>query len=141
MNKTKIQKILVALDGSKHSKKGLDMAIVLARQYNTKVTGIHVINNISKEFLEKKGLEPQLLAYAETIMEEARIRSAKNGIDFEENIFFGNAGPRIVKFAEERNYNIIIIGARGMSKIKEIFLGSVSNHVSNKSKIPVLIVK
>jgi nucleotide-binding universal stress UspA family protein len=36
---------------------------------------------------------------------------------------------------------MIVIGARGRSRAKEIFLGSVSNYVVHKSKLPVLIVK
>lgn len=141
MIKKNLRKILVALDGSSHSKKGLDMAIFLARQYNTKVIGIHVISKIPKEFQKIKGIDQKLLAEAGKIMAYAQLYSAQNGIDFEKNIFFADIGPKIVQFAEERHYDIIVIGARGRSKIKEIFLGSVSNYVTHKSKIPVLVVK
>ena len=47
----------------------------------------------------------------------------------------------IVKFAKSLNYDIIIIGARGQSGIKDVFLGSVSNYVLHKAKSPVIIVK
>ena len=137
----KIKKILVALDGSKNSKRGLDTAIDFARHYDTKITGIHIICKIPKEFQKMEYPEKPLLKQAEKIMEHARKISAQNGILFEEKITFGNAGEEIVRFATDLNYDVIIIGARGFGLIKEVLLGSISNYVVHKSKIPVLIVK
>ena len=42
---------------------------------------------------------------------------------------------------DERKIDLIIMGARGRGSVKAAFMGSVSNHVLNKSKIPVLVVK
>jgi nucleotide-binding universal stress UspA family protein len=137
----KIQKILVALDGSKNSERGLEMAIAFARYHDTKLTGIHVISKIPKEFQKLEYPEKPLLIEAEKIMEHARVLSAQNGILFEEKITFGYIGDEIVKFAAKIHYDIIIIGARGRGAIKEILLGSVSNYVLHQSKIPVMIVK
>ena len=141
MIKTKIKKILVALDGSKNSQRGLDMGINLARQFDTKLIGIYVISNIPKKYYKLDYPEKPLLIAADKIMESAKIRCAQNGILFEKKISFGEPGPEIIKFAKSLNFDIIIIGARGMSSIKEVFLGSVSNHVLHKSSIPVMIVK
>ena len=141
MIKQKIKKILVALDGSKNSKRGLDEAILFARHHNAKLTGIHVISKIPKEFQNLKYPEKPLLIEAEKIMDYAKKRCAQNGILFEQKISFGDIGPKIIKFSTSLNYDVIIIGARGMGSIKELFLGSVSNHVVHKSKIPVLLVK
>ena len=41
----------------------------------------------------------------------------------------------------EEDFDLIVIGSRGMGAIKEFFLGSTSNYVMHKSKKPVLIVK
>ena len=141
MIKRKIKKILVALDGSKNSNRGLDMAIYLARQNDTKLTGIHVIGKMPKEYRKLGYPEKPLLVEADKIMEYAKKRSAQNGILFEKKISFGDIGTEIVKFAKSLNYDIIIIGARGQGTFKEIFLGSVSNYVVHKSKIPVLLVR
>ncbi|RLG91575.1 universal stress protein, partial [Candidatus Bathyarchaeota archaeon] len=43
--------------------------------------------------------------------------------------------------AEEKNVDLIVMGARGISKIKEILLGSVSHGVARKAHCPVLIIK
>ena len=49
----------------------------------------------------------------------------------------------IAKFANNKKNGIdlVVIGARGRSSAKELFLGSVSNYVLHKSKKPVLVVK
>ena len=138
----KIKKILVALDGSKNSLRGLDMAIFLARSYDTKLTGIHVLPRVIKKDFKKLAYpEKPLLIEADKIMESAKNRAAQNGILFEKKISFGDAGPVIVNFAKSLEYDVILIGARGQSALKDIFLGSVSNYVVHKSKIPVLIIK
>jgi nucleotide-binding universal stress UspA family protein len=141
MIKTKIKKILVALDGSKNSFRGLDIGIYLARQCNVKLIGINVISDIPKKYYNLNYPEKPLLIAVEDIMETAKIRCARNGILFEKKIDFGDPGHKITKFAKSLNFDIIIIGTSGMSGIKEKFLGSVSNYVLHKSKIPVLIVK
>ncbi|AEF93223.1 UspA domain-containing protein [Desulfotomaculum nigrificans CO-1-SRB] len=53
----------------------------------------------------------------------------------------GDIGETIVKKSVEENYDEIVIGSRGMSEIKEIFLGSVSHKVVQLAKCPVVIVK
>lgn len=142
MVEKQIKKILVPLDGSKNSYRSLDMAIYLARQCNTKLTGMLVLPKIPKrEYRKLKYPEKPELIAADKIMEYAKKRSAKHGILFEKKISFGEPGPEIMDFAKSLNYDIIVIGTRGQSKIKEILLGSVSNFVIHKSMIPVLVVK
>ena len=74
-------------------------------------------------------------------MSKAKKHAAQNGILFYDKVVYGDEGPKITNFAENKSYDIIIIGSRGMSSLKEAFLGSTSNFVLHKSKIPVLIVK
>lgn len=141
MIKSKIKKILVALDGSKNSYRGLDMGIYLARQCDTKLTGIYVISNIPKKEYDMDYPEKPLLIAAEDILETAKIRCARNGVLFEKKIDFGDPGSKITAFAKALDFDIIVIGVRGISNIKEVLLGSVSNHVLHKSTIPVMIIR
>ena len=74
-------------------------------------------------------------------MSKAKKRAAQNGILFEDKVVYGDEGPKIINYADTKSFDIIIIGSRGLGSLKEAFLGSTSNYVLHKSKVPVLIVK
>ncbi|MGQ0606052.1 MAG: universal stress protein [Candidatus Nitrosotenuis sp.] len=142
MIKTKYQRILVALDGSKNSIRGLNQAIYLARQCQAEITGIYVIPMPPHPaFRSPRYPEKPRLRGAQNIMDFAKKHCAQNGIIFEQKIVFGDTGSTIVKFAKDKKFDIIVIGARGRSVIKEAFFGSVSNYVLHKTAFPVLVVK
>ena len=142
MIRKSIKKILVPLDGSKNSLRGLDEAIYLARQCHATITGLYVVplskpqTNSQISYIEK-----YLLQNASKFMSKAKKRSAQNGINFFDKIAYGDEGSTIINYANKKKFDIIVIGSRGMGSIKESFLGSTSNFVLHKSKIPVLIVK
>jgi nucleotide-binding universal stress UspA family protein len=136
------KKILVPLDGSKNSFRGLDTAIFLARQTGATLTGIFVLPRTpEKKFRRLQQPEKEALKIADRVMERAKKRAAQNGIVFNKKIDFGDPAYMIVKFSKSLNYDIIVIGARGQSGVKDIFLGSTSNYVLHKAKSPVIIVK
>jgi nucleotide-binding universal stress UspA family protein len=137
-----IKKILVALDGSENSFRGLAEAIVIARNCQAIITGVYVTPLSPPASIEqKKYIKNYLLKNINKFMKKAKTHSAQKGILFYEKILHGDDGPKIVKFAQDKHFDLIVIGSRGMSSVKEIFLGSTSNYVVHKSKIPVLIVK
>ena len=138
----KIKKILVPLDGSKNSFRGLDVAIHMARESHATVTGLYVAC-ISKPKTNDPitPLEKLLLDNARKIMTKAKLIAAKRGILFFDRVSYGDDGKRIVETAEKGDFDLIVIGSRGRGSAKEIFLGSTSNYVLHKSKKPVLVVK
>lgn len=142
MIRKNIKKILVPMDGSKNSMRGLDEAIYLARQCHATITGLYVIP-ISKSNTDSQisDLEKYLLSNASKFMSKAKTRAAQNGILFDDAIIHGDEGPEIIKYANNKSYGIIVIGSRGQSGLKEVFLGSVANAIVHKSKIPVLVIK
>ena len=138
----KIKKILVPLDGSANSFRGLDVAIHMARENHATITGLYVVGMAKPRTNEPiSSLEKILLDNAQKIMKKAKLRAAKKGILFYDRVLYGNDGERIVDIAQKKNFDLIVIGSRGMGSAKEIFLGSTSNYVLHKSKKPVLIVK
>lgn len=143
MNKKNIKKILVALDGSKNSLEGLDEAIFLARHCNSALTALCVIPSYPPLPLMGKQIpyEKHFIKQAKKFMSDAKRMCVSNGIKFNEKIIKGIAALDISEFASDNKFDLIVIGSRGMSPLKELFLGSVSNSVVHKSKIPVLIVK
>jgi len=76
------------------------------------------------------------------IVKEAEVVAQKAQVSFTSMIkVSNNVGSTIVAFAASQRADMIIIGSRGPDPEIELFLGSVANHVVNKSKIPVTVVK
>ncbi len=138
----KIKKILVPLDGSPNSFRGLDVAIQMARESHSTITGLYVLDMVRPQIDEQiTPMEKMLLERAQKIMNKAKLSAAQKGILFFDRISYGDDGKRIVDIARRKDFDLIVIGSRGMGSAKEIFLGSTSNYVLHKSKKPVLIVK
>lgn len=142
MVKSKIAKILVPLDGSKISFNGLETAIYLARQCGAIITGLHVVSIYPQHLGDLvTPLKVKLVQDAEKFMEQAKVKSAQNGIVFRHKIIFGEPKSDISDFAKQNKFDLVVVGSRGLGGLKEAFLGSVSNAIVHKSHVPVLVVK
>lgn len=134
----KIKKILVPLDGSKNSIRGLKIGIHLAKEHEASLTVIHVIHASHKKELKQKKLEedipPEFILFAKSL-------AVKNAVPFYSRILTGDPGYSIVEYSNTHNIDVIVIGARGLSTLKKIFLGSVSSYVMHKSKVAVMLIK
>jgi nucleotide-binding universal stress UspA family protein len=138
------KKILIPLDGSKNSIRGLDMAIHIARQSHGTITALVVRSVPGIYAIHPMGfLDFDSMKEVKKIIDDAKLRAAKKGIKLVGKALTGDPGYDIARFsnAKKNAVDMIVIGARGRSAVKEIFLGSVSNYVLHKSKKPVLIVK
>ena len=139
-NKT-LNKILVPLDGSKNSLRGLKFALGIAKQSESSIIGLNVssppilIRNLTIVKIKTR-------QNSRKIIEEAKLLSQKVNIPFTGiTKISNNVGRTIVIFAESHKVDMIVIGSRGPDPEIELFLGSVANYVINKSRIPVTIIK
>jgi nucleotide-binding universal stress UspA family protein len=150
------EKILVPLDGSEHSMHALQTAIQIAKKCDGKITLIHVYSVLSSGVVpmtmtmyEPVTLPPELVTkLAEavrkagvTILEKAEKRVKAEGLQSETLLKEGHVVEEILKTAKEENVDLIVIGARGLSTIKEVLLGSVSHGVTLRAPCPVLLMK
>jgi nucleotide-binding universal stress UspA family protein len=140
--KQKTKKILVPLDDSQNSIRGLKHAITLAKQTGRSIIGLHVMpvylmTAIPRGFEVKSEMAKE----GKTIMNRARQLTLKNNIQFEEKLVDGIPGINIVNFAHSKKNKIdlIVIGSSSKGILKEKYFGSVANYVLNKSMIPVLV--
>lgn len=137
-----IAKLLVPLDGSENSMRGLDMAITLAKQCNAAITAVHSTYIQSHSSFRNANEDYESSdEHVKEIMEKTGQKVAKYGIKFDYKIMNGDIGYNIIKYAKENGSDMIIMGSRGRNSIKNMLFGSVSNSVLQTSKIPVLIVK
>lgn len=141
MTKT-IKKILVPLDGSKNSFRGLDEAIALAKQNGSSVTGLFVVQSAPSELqVMRKLLSAFQKKQSKNFIAKARNKCQKKSVRFIGVTEYGDEGTKIVSYAKTNKFDMIVMGARGLGTIRQIMLGSTSNYVLHNSKIPVLIVK
>lgn len=155
-----MKKILLAVDGSRHSFNAAKEAAELAEARGSEVTALHVSSQESmssyivqdwefimvseqKERMQKniEALDNEVQIVADKIFERVQEIFTEKGLTLEKIFRKGNPAEEICKTAEEGNYDLIVIGSRGLGEIKGLMLGSVSNRVAQSTKIPVLIVK
>jgi nucleotide-binding universal stress UspA family protein len=53
----------------------------------------------------------------------------------------GRPSDRIIETAKTEDFDLVVMGSRGLGGIKEFLLGSVSDRVADEVPCPVLIVK
>ncbi|QLH03692.1 universal stress protein [Nitrosopumilus cobalaminigenes] len=138
----KFKKILVPLDGSSNSMRGLDRAIEIAKGGDAEITGFYVFHlPIAAGIKYTKKMKDEAQKKAVKAIGPAMNKTQKAGATFKYKTGGGNTGSEIVKFAKNGKFDMIVIGARGLGGAKEAFLGSTSNYVMHKTNVPVLVVK
>lgn len=146
-----IRKILVAIDGSEHAEKALDFALDLAEKYSAQVTILNVFQMpVSIYFGEPptypaalNNLYDELKSFHEKMLSKAleRARELKPSLKISASLREGRPADQIIEAAKEGGFDLIVVGHRGLGKVKEFFLGSVSDRVADGAQCPVLIVK
>ncbi len=135
------RKILVAVDGSRHSSRALEFADDLSQRYKTPLLVLHAFPHVS-DLLGTPQYERMLEARAmigEQLLASARAQlSAREPI--ETQLIEGPPAPAILRVAVEESCDLIVIGSRGHGQLVGILLGSVSSVVAQRAVCPVLIV-
>lgn len=139
-------KLLLPVDGSDASGRAVSRFIKLVGWYK-ETPEIHLLNvqvplrgNVPM-FIDKESID---LYYQEEGMKE--LSSARElldgaGIGYRFHVSAGNPPNMILRYAEEMNFDQIVMGPRGLGTVKGILLGSVASKVIQLSTIPVLILK
>ncbi|HET6516835.1 MAG TPA: universal stress protein [Nitrosopumilaceae archaeon] len=142
MIKKKIKKILVPIDGSKNSFRGLDKAISLARQCQATITGLYIMPIYPRSVVDAfMPFQIHFTKSAKKYMKTAKNKAAKKGVVFKSKIVYGSPIMEITDMASKKKFDLIVIGSRGLGGVKEVFLGSVAHGVVHRAKVPVLVVK
>jgi len=139
--------ILVAFDGSKASNKALDHAIsMLQVTPDAKISIIHVFGFPRVYFGESyapisTSVTKEYYDLAEQTVETAKQRLKDAGVTGTVELIQGAPAEVILDYSKKNNFDVIIIGSRGLGGIREFVLGSVSHNVVQHARIPVLVVK
>ena len=137
-------KILVPIDGSPNSIRGLEKAIELARNSNSSITLLHIATLPPVHVLghSKDKVKISLAKKAQKFIQDAEDRCTNQNISFTTRIIYGyDPAYDIEQFIKKYKHDMIVIGAKGKSTLKRLFLGSVSSYLVQTSKIPVTVIK
>jgi nucleotide-binding universal stress UspA family protein len=134
-------KILVPIDGSKQSFKALDSAISLSQESGAELTLFHVIPHIDAGGPRTKLLDDQVVTQGNDILKKAATYAKKKKMQVKTKTSRGSPAFATIKFAKSGNFDHIVMSSTGAGSAGGEMLGSVSNYILHKSKIPVYLVK
>ncbi len=148
------RRILVPIDGSPTSNRGLDEAIGLAADQKAKICLLHVVDelvvtagvdgtvyippNYIDEFIRA------LRAGGKKLLARAEARVRKRGIEVE-SVLLETVGHRvadlIIKQARKWRADVIVLGTHGRRGLTRVVMGSDAEMVLRETPLPVLLVR
>lgn len=136
-------KIFVAIDGSKNSLRGLKVAGKLSEPSHLILANAHddMALRGASQFVGKQAVDRYLDDLAETELRSATEQARKSGVTFESRMLRGRVAQTIAESADDSKCDLIVLGSKGRSALKDLMIGSVSQRVSSLAKTPVLLVK
>ncbi len=141
-------KILVPLDGSDHSERALQEVIKIChgQEKEYEVTLMHVVPALTPgvyHFLLETDIDIDgvIRRQGEGVLAKASEALRTAGIQYDIDVKVGDPAQEICIQSKYENYDLIVMGSRGIGYFKELMLGSVSHKVLQNAECPVLIAK
>ena len=137
-------KILLPLDDSKFADKNIEYVAKLAKQMEAEVTLFHAVALPSSTATE--GFVPDFTTFeaeAKTVLEKYQKILEEKGlkVSSKSETGFGRPGDIINRELEKGGYDLVALGARGKSTLRNLLLGSVADSVVHNAPCSVLIIR
>jgi nucleotide-binding universal stress UspA family protein len=147
-----VKKILVPTDGSKSSENAIQMAVDMAKNYNAELYIIYVVpkGEIPErivEYIQEERINGGLgklstKVIGEVVLEPVLERVRSQGVEkVKWMVLRGDPAKEILKFAESRKVDMIVMGKSGRGGIKGLLLGNVSRKVCHLIECACVTVK
>ena len=143
-------KILVALDGSEHATHALRTAVGLATRCDATLVLFHAVQTPQlRADYDKVVAKKAQKVYrqigrerADDILEAAEKEARKAGLsEVERLVLEGDPVKATVKAIGKASADLLVIGTRGMTGLREIAMGGVAHKVTVAAPCPVLVIK
>ena len=140
-------KLLVATDGSKNALRAVKYAAQLLGKLGGagSITLISVHDDVAlrhaRRFVGKQAVEDYLRELSEQDLVEARKALDEAGIVHDMIIRTGHVATEIAEAAARGKFDLLVLGSKGRTALKDLLIGSVAKRVAELSTIPVLLVK
>ncbi|WP_031485292.1 universal stress protein [Maridesulfovibrio frigidus] len=136
-------KILIPVDGSKHSDSAVEYGFELAQITKAQVILLHchppVPSGLGEPNFQKAIDDSTRRSYA--ILEKYTQHPKAQDVELSEKIIGGKTTTSITTVAETENCDLIIIGSKGKTDLEGLLMGSVTHKVLNTAHCPVLVIK
>ncbi len=141
-----VNNLLVAFDESEGAHRALEMAAGLAEanpQAHVDIVYVVPIPLLDdSQMASFKDILDMMISDGEDLLAEATAEMGEAVSARTDSLLLTGTNPatEILKLIDQRDYDLVVVGSRGLSGFKE-YMGSVSHKVLNGSKVPVLIAK
>ena len=135
--------ILLASDGSENAVRAAKEAVKIASCTPDSIIEVVYVVDFDKAKSDVLHSNSSIALEIERRKKNSKVLQFLNeaNVKYKTSILRGNPGPEIVKFANEHQVDLVVIGSRGLNSLQEMVLGSVSHKVMKRVNCPALIVK
>lgn len=134
-------RILVPVDFSETSKNALHYAVHLFKDFNLEITILNVYGAHSTALM-MKSIDEILIKDAKRQISDLikSLESEASDVTFKVRLAKNYAVSTIADLGNSNHYDLIVMGTKGVSGLKEVFMGSVAGGVVSKTSAPVIVV-
>ena len=134
--------ILLPFDGSDGAAEALHHAAEIAHWADATIHVLFVADTRrdSVTVVETEVVDA-LVQEGEDIVEEAEKTLDTLGVDYDSDVVQGHPAPTIVEYAEQYEYDVIVMPTHGREGVSRYLLGSVTEKIVRLSSIPVLTAR
>ena len=140
-----VKKIVLAFEGSDGSKKALDWTVEFAKQTESEVHVITVIESIgmislepTSQLIDMENIREQYLAQ---INDATKVLCDNAACKISNKVLEGNAADELIRYARDVKADLIVCGTHGMGNFASLLLGGVAHKLVTYAECPVLVVK
>ena len=127
----------VALDGSRHSMHALTEAMRLATESGARTLDLGTVHH----WLSLEAAETELACRGLTTSADARALLDARGFAWRLHVLMGEPAPRLVELTQALGSRGIVVGARGLSAVEGLLIGSVAQQIIQHAQGAVLVVR
>lgn len=127
--------IMVPTDGSEYAQRAEDMALAMAKELDSKVVAVHIIDDkliYPFEVLEDEG---------KTILNNVQKKGQETGVEVHEILIVGSPLHDMKKIAQKAGADLVVISPHGKSGLEKLLMGSVAENTIKTIDLPILLVK
>jgi nucleotide-binding universal stress UspA family protein len=139
------ERILVRTDGSDATREAVQQAVDLAAEHGATIHALYVVNSASFAGLPMdsswENVSAMLSEEGSTALDGVTAIAEGQGVDVVRELSDGNPAREIVRYAEDEDCDLVVMGTHGRGGIDRLLLGSVAEKVVRSSTVPVLTVR